>query len=60
MDVHFVIYLLGYALIVGGVAFGMRAAGLADQWVISVVLVLAGIGVIGAVSRTLANGRRRV
>lgn len=53
------IYLLGYALIVGGVAFGMRAAGLADQWVLAVVLVLAGVGVIGAMSRTTPNGRRR-
>lgn len=60
MDVQFVIYLLGYALIVGGVAFGMRAAGLADQWVLAVVLVLAGVGVIGAMSRTMNQTRRRV
>lgn len=59
MDIQFVIYLIGYALIVGGVAFGMRAAGLGDEWVLAVVLVLGGVGLIGAMSRTIANGRRR-
>lgn len=59
MDIQFVVYLIGYALIVGGVAFGMRAAGLGDEWVLAVVLVLGGIGLIGAMSRTLSNGRRR-
>lgn len=58
MDLTFVIYLVGYALVVAGVAFGMRAAGLSEQWVLTAVLILAGIGIIGATSRTLSRGGR--
>lgn len=60
MDLNFVVYLIGYALVVGGVAFGMQAAGLGREWVVSAVLVLAGIGVIGAMSRTGADRERKV
>lgn len=56
MDIFFVVYLFGYALVVAGVAFGMRAAGLADEWVITAVLILAGIGIIGAMSRASTGG----
>jgi hypothetical protein len=56
MDTRFLVYLIGYALVVGGVAFGMRAAGLSEQWVIAAALVLAGIGIIGAMSRAQRGG----
>ena len=51
MSGNFVIYLLGYILMIVGVAYGMHAAGLGQQWIIAVVLVLAGLGITAALTR---------
>lgn len=48
----FALYLLGLAVLLGGVAWGLVAAGLAMTYVAIVCLVVAGIGIMMAVSRT--------
>ena len=52
MSGNFVIYLIGYIIVVIGVAYGMSAAGLGSQWIVPVVLILAGLGIVYAMSRS--------
>lgn len=52
MNANFIIYLIGYAIVVAGVAFGMDAAGLDAAWITPVVLVLIGLGIVYAMSRS--------
>lgn len=51
MTGNFIVYLLGYILMVVGVAYAMNAAGLGQEWIIAAVLILAGLGVTAALSR---------
>ncbi len=46
------IYLLGIAVLIGGLAYGASLAGLATQWIVVGAVVLLGIGIVTAVSRT--------
>lgn len=46
------IYLLGTAVLIGGLAYGAHLAGLAPQWITVGAVVLLGIGIVTAVSRT--------
>lgn len=48
----FAIYLVGMAVLIGGLAYGAHLAGLATQWIMVGVIVLLGIGIVTAVSRT--------
>lgn len=52
MSGNFVVYLIGYIIAIVGVAYGMSAAGLGSQWIIAVVLVMAGLGIVYALSRS--------
>lgn len=52
MSGNFAVYLVGYILMIVGVAYGMHAAGLAQQWIVAAVLILAGLGVTAALSRS--------
>ena len=52
MSGNFVIYLIGYIIVVIGVAYGMSAAGLGSQWIVPVVLILIGLGIVYALSRS--------
>lgn len=45
----FGLYLLGFALVIGGVAWGMAALHVAATWIAIVCLVLLGLGVLSAV-----------
>lgn len=51
MNESFPIFLIGYLVLIAGVAFGLSAAGVASTWIITAVLILAGIGIIGSMSR---------
>ncbi len=51
----FVLYMLGLAVLIGGIAWGLVAAGLAATWIAIACLVIAGIGIMGAVARTRAK-----
>lgn len=46
------IYLLGIVVLVGGLAYGAHLAGVAAQWIGVGAIVLLGIGIVTAVSRT--------
>jgi hypothetical protein len=48
----FALFLLGLAVLVGGIAWALISAGLAVTYVAMVCLVVAGIGIMTAVSRT--------
>ncbi len=48
----FALYIVGLLLLIGGVAWGLTAMHLAATYVAIACLVLAGIGVMMAVSRT--------
>lgn len=55
MDKSFPIFLIGYLVLIAGVAYGMHAIGLGMQWIITAVLILAGIGIIGSLTRARAT-----
>jgi hypothetical protein len=48
----FVLYILGLVLVIGGIAWALVAAHVATTYVAIVCLIVAGIGVMMAVSRT--------
>jgi len=48
----FVLYLLGFAFVIGGVAWALVLVGLATQYVVIVSIILAGVGVLTGVTRT--------
>lgn len=48
----FVLYMLGLVVLLGGIAWALIAAGLATTYVAIACLIVAGIGIMMAVSRT--------
>lgn len=48
----FALYMIGFALLIGGVAWALVLAGVAPTYVAVACVILAGIGVITGVSRT--------
>ena len=48
----FILYMLGLAVLLGGVAWALITAGLAATYVAIACLIVAGIGIMMAVSRT--------
>lgn len=48
----FAIYLVGFAILIGGVAWGLIIAGVPELYVIITSVILLGIGVLTGVSRT--------
>ena len=48
----FPIYLLGSALVIGGVAWGMSIAGISQKYIIIACLIMLGIGVLSGVAKT--------
>jgi hypothetical protein len=51
----FMLYILGLAVLVGGIAWALVMAGLATTWIAISCLLVAGIGIMMAVSRTRAK-----
>jgi hypothetical protein len=51
----FALYMLGLAVLVGGIAWALVVAGIAATWIAIMCLVVAGIGIMTAVSRTRAK-----
>ena len=49
------IYLIGLAILIGGIAWGLITAGLTMTYVAIACLIVGGIGVMMAVSRTRAK-----
>jgi hypothetical protein len=52
MATNFIGYLIGYLIAIIGVGFLMHAAGIGQQWIIATVLILIGLGVVYALSRS--------
>ena len=48
----FGIYMIGFIILVAGLAYGASVAGLQDTWIIVGVIVLIGLGIIMGVSNT--------
>jgi hypothetical protein len=48
----FVIYVLGFLVLLGGMIYGAYLLSVPQQWIIVGALVLTGFGVMAAVSRT--------
>jgi hypothetical protein len=48
----FAIYILGFVILIGGLAYGASMAGLSTQWIVVGVLVLLGMGVAMGATRT--------
>jgi hypothetical protein len=49
---NFWIFLVGFAIVIGGVAWGLSLAGLATTYVMIACVILFGIGILTAVTRT--------
>jgi hypothetical protein len=48
----FMLYVAGFLIVIGGVAWGLVKAGMSPTWVIITAIILLGIGVLTGVSRT--------
>lgn len=48
----FALYLIGLLVLVGGIAWGLSTAGLAPVYIGIACLIVLGIGIMAAVSRT--------
>lgn len=48
----FGIYLLGYLLVIVGVGYGAYLAHIPNHWIAVAVIILIGLGVVTAVTRT--------
>ena len=46
------IYIIGFVVLIGGLAYGASMAGLDTQWIVVGVIVLAGIGIMMGVTKT--------
>jgi peptidoglycan/LPS O-acetylase OafA/YrhL len=48
----FGLYLLGFVLLVAGVAYGLSVMNVPGQWIAIAVVCLVGVGIMSGVSRT--------
>ena len=48
----FALYMFGLALLIGGIAWGLVTAGVSQTYILITCLIVAGIGIMMAVSRT--------
>lgn len=48
----FSIYLVGFLIVIGGVAWGLILAGVPTVWVIIALIIMVGIGVLTGVGQT--------
>lgn len=48
----FVIYLIGFVIVIAGVAWGLNLLGVSRNYIIIVALILFGLGMVTGVSRT--------
>jgi hypothetical protein len=51
----FALYMFGLAVLIGGIAWGLVAAGIALTYIVITCLIIGGIGIMMAVSRTRAK-----
>ncbi|HUQ86421.1 MAG TPA: hypothetical protein VM096_02615 [Vicinamibacterales bacterium] len=49
---NFAIFIIGFIILIGGLAYGANMAGVSPQWIGVGVAVLVGIGVVMGVTKT--------
>jgi hypothetical protein len=47
---NFWIYLVGIAIVIGGIAWGLAVVHVAPTYILIVVMILLGLGIMGAVT----------
>jgi hypothetical protein len=52
MSSSFGIYLLGFVVVTAGLAYAAHLAGVPTPWVVAGIIVLAGLGILKAVTKT--------
>ena len=52
MSSSFGVYLLGFIVVTAGLAYGAHLAGAPMPWILAGVIVLAGLGILKAVTKT--------
>jgi hypothetical protein len=53
----FVIYLIGFAILIGGIAWALVTAGVPHLYVVITCVILTGIGILSGVARTRGKDR---
>jgi hypothetical protein len=53
----FSIYLVGFLIVIGGVAWGLLRAGVPTVWVIIASIIMVGIGILTGVGQTRSRDR---
>jgi len=46
------IFIIGFIVVIGGLAYGASMAGVSTQWIAVGAIVLAGIGIVMGVTKT--------
>lgn len=46
------IWIIGFIVLIGGLAYGASLAGMSPQWIGVMAVVLAGVGIVMGVSKT--------
>lgn len=57
MSSWFNVYLIGFVVLITGLAIGARLAGAPTMWIVVGVICLLGIGILSAVKKTQAADR---
>jgi hypothetical protein len=57
--VSFALYLIGFVIVIGGVAWALMAAGVSTLYVGIMCVILVGIGILTGVTRTRSKDRPR-
>jgi hypothetical protein len=53
----FALYLIGFVIVIGGVAWGMSVAGVPTTWILITSLILLGLGILTAVKNERSKDR---
>ena len=48
----FALYLVGFLIVISGVAWGMSRAGVSTVWIAIICLILLGLGILKGVGKT--------
>ncbi|HVT40276.1 MAG TPA: hypothetical protein VHE78_14640 [Gemmatimonadaceae bacterium] len=48
----FSLFLIGFVIVIAGVAWGLKLAGVATTWIMITCLILLGVGILTGVTRT--------
>lgn len=48
----FMLYLVGFVVVIAGVAWGLSKAGVPSEWIAIACVILLGVGIVMGVSRT--------